>query len=130
MSIRDYFEFSQTLRPLPAVFRNLVFVADKLKNLIRNSGRKIPALTVLLHIFLGFSAENENEDVPIQEYFVFSHALHLLSAVFLNSFSLRKNIVKISNSKRTIPTLTREGWQLSATKMNFEKPPAVGGSRG
>ena len=90
MSIRDYFEFSQTLRPLPAVFRNLVFVADKLKNLIRNSGRKIPALTVLLHIFLGFSAENENEDVPIQEYFVFSHALHLLPAVFRNSFSLRR----------------------------------------
>ena len=50
----------------------------------------IPTLTVLLHIFLGFSAENENEDVPIQDYFGFSHALHPLPAVFRNSFLLQR----------------------------------------
>ena len=45
----------------------------------------------VLHLFLDFSAENGNEDVPILDFFGFSHALHLLMAVFGNSFSLRIN---------------------------------------
>ena len=65
------------------------FCCGKIKILIRNSGRTIPTLTVLLHIFLGFSAETENEDVPIQEYFGFIHALHLLPVVFIISFLLQ-----------------------------------------
>ena len=35
-----------------------------------------------LCLFLDFSAENENKDVPIRGYFGFSHALHLLLVVF------------------------------------------------
>ena len=43
------------------------------------------------HLFLNFSADNGNEDMSIQEYFGCSHALHLLPAVFRNSFSLQIN---------------------------------------
>ena len=49
-------------------------------------GRTIPALTVILHIFLEYSAKNGNEDVPIWEYFVSSHALRLLPVFFENHF--------------------------------------------
>ena len=43
------------------------------------------------HLFLYFSADNGNEDVPIRGYFRFSHVLHLPPAIFWNSFSLRIN---------------------------------------
>ena len=45
---------------------------------------------LFLHLFLDFSADNGNEDMPIQEFFGFSHALHFLPAVFQNSFLLRR----------------------------------------
>ena len=45
----------------------------------------------VLHLSLGFSVENGYEDVPIREYFGFSHALHLLPTVFRNSFLLWRN---------------------------------------
>ena len=41
------------------------------------------------NLFLDFSANNGNKDVPIWDYFGFVHALHLPLAVFRDSFSLR-----------------------------------------
>ena len=76
--------------------------------LISNSGRTIPTVTVLIHIFLGFSAENGNEDVPIQDYFRFSHALHLLPGVFRNSFSL----LIITNPLSLQATCTDTPWKI------------------
>ena len=43
------------------------------------------------HLFLGFLADNGNEDMPIQDYFGCIHALHLLPSVLRNSFLLRIN---------------------------------------
>ena len=45
----------------------------------------------VIHLFLDFSAKNGNEDVPIQEYFGFSHALHLMPAVFKIRFHCGKS---------------------------------------
>ena len=39
-------------------------------------------LWLLIQLFLNLSAENGNEDVPIWEYFGFSHALYLLRRFF------------------------------------------------
>ena len=50
--------------------------------LISNSGRTIPTLAVLLQLLLNLSKKNGNKYVPIQDCFGFSHALHLLQAVF------------------------------------------------
>ena len=47
-------------------------------------------LWLLLHLFLNLLTDNENRDVPIQEYLEFSHALYLLPKVFQNSYLLRK----------------------------------------
>ena len=44
----------------------------------------------VLYLFLGFLAKNWDEDVSIWDYFGFSHALHILPAVFRNSFWLRR----------------------------------------
>ena len=43
------------------------------------------------HLFLDFLDLNGNGDAPILEYFRYSHALYLPSAVFRNSVSLRIN---------------------------------------
>ena len=60
-----------------------------------------------LQLFSNLLAENWNADVPIHEYFGLSHALHLLLTVLWNSFSSWINdFLIISNSGRTIPTLT------------------------
>ena len=69
---------------------------------MRNSGRTIPTVPNAPP-FPRFWAENGNKDVPFWYYFGFSHALHLLSAVFQNSFLLRK-IYKPLPSKPLIPT--------------------------
>ena len=55
-----------------------------------SSGRTIPTFTTSPPFSFDFSDENGNKDVPIRDYFGFSHALHLLPAVFRNSFSLRR----------------------------------------
>ena len=47
-------------------------------------------LVSIIYLFLDFSAENGNEDVPIRDYFGLSHSLHLLLAVFQNLFLLRR----------------------------------------
>ena len=43
------------------------------------------------HLFLDLLANNGNDDLSIQEYFGFIHALHLPPAVFRKSSSLRIN---------------------------------------
>ena len=67
-------------------FLKIHLVADFFK--IINSGRTIPTVIVLLHLFLDLLAKNGNKDVSIREYFGFSHVLHFLLAVFRNSFLL------------------------------------------
>ena len=52
------FRIQPHTQPPSCGLSEFVFVADKLNILIRNSGRTIPALTVILYIFLGFSSEN------------------------------------------------------------------------
>ena len=53
----------------------------------------ILTMALFIHLFLYFLAGNQNEDVPIRDYFGFSHALHLPPAAFRYSFwLLRKNI--------------------------------------
>ena len=42
-----------------------------------------------MQLFPYFSAKDGNKYVPIRDYFGFIHALHLLLAVFRNSFRLR-----------------------------------------
>ena len=51
----------------------------------------ILTMTLFLRLFLGFSAKNGNEDVPIRDYFGFNHVLFFLSTVFRNSFLLQSN---------------------------------------
>ena len=76
---------------MPVVFRNLFSFRRYYYFEIGNSGITIPTLTVLFHIFLDLLTDNGNEYVLIWDYFGFSHALHLLRAVFRNSFLLRIN---------------------------------------
>ena len=49
------------------------------------------------HLFLDFSADDGNEDVPIQDYFGFIHAFHLPPVVFMKfMFVADKLIFKTS----------------------------------
>ena len=63
------------------LFFGINFRCRKLTFEISNSGRTITTLTTSPPL-PGCFGQNGTEDVPIQEYFVFSHALHLLPAVF------------------------------------------------
>ena len=74
---------------------------EVVRHYIQNVGHLLHN-TILRHLLLDLSAENGNEDAPIRKYFGFIYTLHLLPAVFRNSFP------KISYSGRKIPTLTRE----------------------
>ena len=82
------FQIHPRAPPPAGGLKKFIFVADK-KIKKGNSGRTIPTLTILLHIFLDLSSEIGNEDALIQDYFGFSYALHLLPEVFWNSFVLR-----------------------------------------
>ena len=68
-----------------------IFVAVKQNFKIRSRGRTIPTFTIILYLFINFSTNNENKDVPIQDYYGFRYAFHLLPVVFLNSLSLLIN---------------------------------------
>ena len=66
---------------------------------------------LLLHPFPNFSAENDNEDVPIRDYFGFSHALYLLPEFFVGGVSmsgLRGKRVGDSLQQKLIPKNRRQ----------------------
>ena len=88
LPIRDYFGFSHALHLLPEVFRNS-FLLRRNDFKIIYIGRTIPTLTIPLHLFLNLLAKNGNKDVPIRYYLGFSHAFHLLPAIFQNSLGCR-----------------------------------------
>ena len=93
-------------------FLELFVFADKLNVKKSNIRRTRPTLTALLHLFLDFSAENGNEDIPIQDYFGFNHALHLLAAVFRNSFSLRRIVDLLALQAAHTDAPCENCWQL------------------
>ena len=72
---------------------------SQLKAIVEKICRGVQYERLERHLFLDFSADNEIKDVPIWGYFRFIHALHLLPAVFQNSFFVAdKLIFKISYS--------------------------------